>query len=201
MWREGKWCTTSRGDSSVQGIAGREGKNIPKNVRNIPKNVRSKIFIKLFVPRYLSNFLDFSITFLNVFGALRARSLVPIQLRQQVKRTLRSSATPQEVCVDDGWDSVYGNCLSPSASVFALIDGSTKTAIGSNTLSLPHKPNLNRFTSHKPNLNTIDGCRSMSFKTRWWHCRKWCLSKYSFQSLFLIRFLRFFFVHAPSVSP
>ena len=41
MWREGKCCTTSRGDSSVQGIAGREGKNIPKNVR-------SKIFIKLF---------------------------------------------------------------------------------------------------------------------------------------------------------
>ena len=74
MWREGKWCTTSRGDSSVQGIAGREGKNIPKNVR-------SKIFIKLFgFWKLLDNVLS------KVFGASCAN--------KQRFLTLRSPARP-----------------------------------------------------------------------------------------------------------
>ena len=103
------------------GHSGERGKKHSKREKkNIPKNVRSKIFIKLFVPRYLSNFLDFSITFLNVFGALRARSLVPIQLRQQVKRTLRSSATPQEVCVDDGLRFGLWELFEPERQCFCV---------------------------------------------------------------------------------
>jgi hypothetical protein len=85
MWIIFLPCTTSRGVSSVQGSAGREGKNIYKSNHQIQKNpsmfLDSKNVDSKF--RIWDAWKLFDNVLSKVFGAVRARSLVPVQLRQQ----------------------------------------------------------------------------------------------------------------------